>query len=76
LADIRAAAAVQQVMVAGTLHTVDQLLAPFAGTKAVAPATVVSAAAPQPLSREKAHAHDPEYWWHEPEWLHRLCCEG
>jgi Tol biopolymer transport system component/cytosine/adenosine deaminase-related metal-dependent hydrolase len=76
LADIRAAAAVQQVMVAGKLHTVDQLLAPFAGTKAVAPATVASAAAPQPLSREKAHAHDSEYWWHEPEWLHRLCCEG
>ena len=28
------------------------------------------------LSREAAHARDPQYWWHEPEWLHRVCCEG
>ncbi|MDX6260276.1 MAG: hypothetical protein QOH84_1964 [Kribbellaceae bacterium] len=75
LADIRHAAAVQQVMVAGKLHTVDQLLAPFTAQQA-APALVAASNVPQPLTREQAHAHDPEYWWHEPEWLHRLCCEG
>jgi Tol biopolymer transport system component/cytosine/adenosine deaminase-related metal-dependent hydrolase len=75
LADITHAAAVQQVMVAGKLHTVDQLLAPFTAQQA-APALVAASNVPQPLTREQAHAHDPEYWWHEPEWLHRLCCEG
>jgi Tol biopolymer transport system component/cytosine/adenosine deaminase-related metal-dependent hydrolase len=75
LADITHAAAVQQVMVAGKLHTVDQLLAPFA-PKPAAPALVATGNGAQPLSREQAHAHDPEYWWHEPEWLHRLCCES
>ncbi|WP_328995109.1 amidohydrolase family protein [Kribbella sp. NBC_01245] len=65
LADIRAAADVQQVMVGGRLHTVDSLLAPY-------PASV----APAGVSRAHAHADDPEFWWHEPEWLHRVCCEG
>lgn len=64
LADIRAAADVRQVMVAGRLHTVDALLAPYAGKQAAAPVSVT-------------HAHaDDEYWWHEPERLHRYCCEG
>ncbi|MFB6725872.1 amidohydrolase family protein [Kribbella sp. NPDC056345] len=66
LADIRAAAAVDRVMIAGKLHTIDQLLAPYAGKANTAAG----------LSRAKAHAHDAEYWWHEPEWLHRVCCEG
>ncbi|MEV6284820.1 DPP IV N-terminal domain-containing protein [Kribbella sp. NPDC051770] len=69
LDDIRHAADVQQVMVAGRLHTVDELLAPYAATARVS-------AGPQPLKRDQAHAHDSEYWWHEPEWLHRACCEG
>ncbi|MEU4389119.1 DPP IV N-terminal domain-containing protein [Kribbella sp. NPDC023855] len=75
LADIRHAAAVEQVMLAGKLHTVDSLLAPYTAQQ-VAPALVASGNTPRPLSREQAHAHDPQYWWHEPEWLHRLCCEG
>jgi Tol biopolymer transport system component/cytosine/adenosine deaminase-related metal-dependent hydrolase len=70
LEDIRAAADVQQVMVGGRLHTVDQLLSPF--QSAPAPA----AAGPAPLTAARAHAHDDEFWWHEPEWLHRVCCEG
>lgn len=69
LADIRAAAAVDRVMIAGKLHTIDQLLAPYVGKAS-------STAGPAPLSRAQAHAHDSEYWWHEPEWLHRVCCEG
>ncbi|ADB31903.1 WD40 domain protein beta Propeller [Kribbella flavida DSM 17836] len=69
LADIRHAAAVRQVMVAGRLHTVDALLAPFATTSR-------TAAGPAPLRRDQTHAHDDEHWWHEPEWLHRVCCEG
>ncbi|MEV8372301.1 DPP IV N-terminal domain-containing protein [Kribbella sp. NPDC056861] len=75
LADITHAAAVQQVMVAGQLHTVDQLLAPFT-PKPATPALVATGNGAEPLSREQAHAHDPKYWWHEPEWLHRLCCES
>ncbi|WP_328322534.1 amidohydrolase family protein [Kribbella sp. NBC_00382] len=75
LADITHAAATQQVMLAGKLHTVEQLLAPFTA-QSVVPALVAASNVPQPLTAEQAHAHDPEYWWHEPEWLHRLCCEG
>ncbi|TDW94096.1 Tol biopolymer transport system component [Kribbella pratensis] len=75
LADIRAAAAVQQVMIAGNHHTVDDLLAPYASTNNLQP-TVHTANAPQPLTRNQAHAHDADYWWHEPEWLHRACCES
>jgi adenine deaminase len=75
LADIRAAAAVQQVMIAGSHHTVDDLLAPFTAGATAEPAVHI-ANAPQPLTRSQAHAHDSEYWWHEPEWLHRACCES
>ncbi|NIK60502.1 amidohydrolase family protein [Kribbella shirazensis] len=75
LADIRTAAAVQQVMLAGNLHTVDDLLAPYTTTNQAKPA-VRTLDAPQPLTREHAHAHDTKYWWHEPEWLHRHCCDS
>jgi Tol biopolymer transport system component len=75
LADIRAAAAVEQVMIAGKLHTVDDLLEPYASSARIQPA-VHTPNAPQPLTRSEAHAHNTEYWWHEPEWLHRACCEG
>jgi hypothetical protein len=63
-------------MVAGKLHTVDQLLAPFS-TAATEPVTTRAAgSAPVPLTAKQAHAHHDEFWWHEPEWLHRVCCEG
>lgn len=75
LADIRAAAAVQQVMIAGNHYTVDDLLTPYTSTNKLQP-TVRTANAPQPLTRSEAHAHDADYWWHEPEWLHRACCES
>ncbi|MGW7685721.1 amidohydrolase family protein [Kribbella sp. NPDC054772] len=75
LADIRAAAAVDRVMTAGNLYTVDNLLAPYAAGAQVTPA-VRTANAPQPLTRPQAHATDSTYWWHEPEWLHRACCES
>jgi adenine deaminase len=75
LADIRAAADVQQVMIAGNLHTVDDLLAPYATTNRQQPA-VRTLNAPQPLTRAHAHTHDTTHWWHEPEWLHRHCCES
>ncbi|WP_328521828.1 hypothetical protein [Kribbella sp. NBC_00359] len=51
LADIRIVAAVDRVMVAGRLHTVDELLAPYAAGTWVQPA-VHAANASQPLSRE------------------------
>ncbi|MBB5979071.1 DPP IV N-terminal domain-containing protein [Kribbella solani] len=75
LSDIRAAAAVQQVMIAGNLHSVDALLAPYTHTTRTTP-TLQTANAPQPLTRPQAHATTPTHWWHEPEWLHRACCEG
>jgi hypothetical protein len=62
-------------MVAGRLHTVDDLLKPYAANAITAPAVRVLDA-PQPLTRDQAHSHDSTYWWHEPEWLHRFCCEG
>lgn len=65
LTDIRAAAAVRMVMQGGKLHTVDDLLAPFA-TPVTAPAQVTTAPATE-------HHHD-DFWWHEPEWAHRYCC--
>jgi cytosine/adenosine deaminase-related metal-dependent hydrolase len=76
LADIRVAAAVDRVMVAGRLHTVDDLLAPFTKSARTAAVVPAPANAPRPLTREEAHSHDATYWWHEPEWLHRACCEG
>ena len=65
LADIRVAAAVDRVMVASRIHTVDELLAPYPAATQAQPA-VHAANAPQPLTREQAHAHDDKFWWHEP----------
>ena len=64
LTDIKAAAAVRQVMLGGTLHTVDSLLAPFTAPVS-APALVSTAAATR---------HDHETWWHQPEWAQLVCC--
>ncbi|MFD0205633.1 MULTISPECIES: amidohydrolase family protein [Saccharothrix] len=65
LADIRAAAAVRQVAVGGTVHRVEDLLAPFRR--------------PQPTIQEKSRSHhhtavDAEHWWHQPEWAAHVCC--
>ncbi|MEV1289072.1 amidohydrolase family protein [Micromonospora sp. NPDC049679] len=77
LSDIRAAADVAQVMVGGRLWTVDELLEPFSSAHAAdAPRPSVTAVGPAPLTAAAAHAHDGEHWWHEPEWLRRVCCEG
>ena len=78
LADIRAAADVAQVMVAGRLRTVDELLAPFDGTARppAVPALVRAPAGATPGWRLGDHPHDRTHWWHEPEWLYRACCEG
>ncbi|MCE6995290.1 amidohydrolase family protein [Saccharothrix sp. S26] len=65
LADIRAAAAVRQVAVGGTVHRVEDLLAPFR--------------TPQPAVQGGSRPHDhtdadPEHWWHQPEWAAHVCC--
>jgi Tol biopolymer transport system component/cytosine/adenosine deaminase-related metal-dependent hydrolase len=67
LTDIRAAAAVRMVMVAGTLHTVDDLVTPFAAPAAATTPALVTRAAPAD------HRHDPRFWWHEPEWANHYC---
>ncbi|HEX2300649.1 MAG TPA: amidohydrolase family protein, partial [Pseudonocardiaceae bacterium] len=70
LVDIRAAAAVRQVMVGGLLHTVDELLAPFAApavTPAMAPALV------RANVRARSEHHGAT-WWHRPEWAQLVCC--
>ena len=81
LDDITAAADVRQVMVGGRLFDTDGLLAPFEAPDArdTEPSVVSAADGPQPLAgRLDRHAHERTgpYWWHEPEWLHRVCCEG
>ncbi|HEX2130331.1 MAG TPA: amidohydrolase family protein [Actinophytocola sp.] len=66
LADIRAAAAVRMVMVGGRLHTVDDLVAPFAAP--------VGAATPALATRAAPTDHGTGgHWWHEPEWAHHHC---
>ena len=77
LTDIRTAAAVQQVMVAGRLRTVEELLEPYAeAAPRSAPGLVTQGATDARVWRRGDSADDETYWWHEPEWLHRACCES
>jgi Tol biopolymer transport system component len=68
LTDITAAAAVRTAIKGGAAHTTDALLAPFEspGTRAAAPISGTHRAGPET---------NPAFWWHEPEWTHRACCE-
>ena len=67
LSDIRAAAAVRKVMRGGELHTVDELMAPFATAAAANTPALATVATPA------THSHDERFWWHEPEWAHHYC---
>jgi Tol biopolymer transport system component len=76
LQDIRQAANVSKVMVNGYLHTIDGLLAPFAGSAAAklsAPrGNRMLAPVPVPASEER-------YWWHDPHYLEESkhsCCHS
>ncbi|MGI5230340.1 amidohydrolase family protein [Actinoallomurus sp. CA-142502] len=72
LTDISRAADVRQVMVNGELHTVDDLLAPFA-----APARTAAAPAGRLLPKLPEHPANRKYWWHDPHYLEeskRSCC--
>jgi Tol biopolymer transport system component/cytosine/adenosine deaminase-related metal-dependent hydrolase len=65
LTDIRQAAEVRQVMAAGVLHTVDELVAPFAGVRAA------TYRATPPFTRTD------DFWWHDPHWVEEsrhACC--
>lgn len=85
LADVDAAAAVERVMVGGRSWTVDELLAAYddgsggtgspGGRAADAPAAIGPDAAPEARDWRLGDHAEGEYWWHEPEWLHRACCE-
>jgi hypothetical protein len=67
LADIKAAAAVQRVMMGGVLRSVNDLTGPFQTARA---ASVVNEVLPAKASAEKRH------WWHQPEWSEHICCAG
>jgi Tol biopolymer transport system component len=72
LSDISQAANVQQVMSNGVLHTVDELLAPFASASASAVTNKLLAPVPD-------HPSNAQYWWHDPQYLQeskRSCCAG
>lgn len=66
LADITAAAAVQMVMKAGELHTVEELMAPFSAPRA--------ATTPALATHAVTASHESEMWWHESERTHHYCC--
>jgi Tol biopolymer transport system component len=73
LTDITKAADVRQVMVNGRLHTVEDLLAPFAAARTDA------APAGRMLPRLPDHPSNRKYWWHDPHYLEeskRSCCAG
>jgi adenine deaminase len=70
LTDITQAANVTQVMTAGHLHTVDDLLAPFESAAPAIPASPTLADLPD-------HPGNRQYWWHNPQYLaesKRSCC--
>ncbi|NJC71987.1 amidohydrolase family protein [Planosporangium thailandense] len=72
LEDITQAANVRQVMVNGGLHTVDELLAPFATTARPAAAVATTVLPPVP-----DHPANGGYWWHDPHYVgesRRACC--
>jgi Tol biopolymer transport system component/cytosine/adenosine deaminase-related metal-dependent hydrolase len=74
LTDIARAADVRQVMVAGRLHTVEDLLAPF-----TAPDETVTAPSGRLLPSLPPHPANRAYWWHDPHYLEdskRSCCSG
>jgi hypothetical protein len=73
LTDITQAADVRQVMVNGALHTVNDLLAPFAT------AAHTGAAPGRLLPKLPDHPANAKYWWHDPHYLEeskRSCCAG
>ncbi|HEX6471137.1 MAG TPA: amidohydrolase family protein, partial [Streptosporangiaceae bacterium] len=77
LTDITQVANVRQVMVNGTLHTVDSLLAPFAESTATSPAPAATNRMLAPVPHHPANAR---YWWHDPHYVresrHACCAEG
>jgi hypothetical protein len=75
LSDINQAANVRQVMVNGRLHTVDELLAPFAQRRAAV--TVNTVTVNTVLEPVPDHPSNDEYWWHDPHYVadsRRSCC--
>jgi cytosine/adenosine deaminase-related metal-dependent hydrolase len=70
LADIKQAANVRQVMAAGVLHTVPELISPFA--------TVSARSADEQLPALD-HPANARFWWHDPHYVEHsrhACCDG
>jgi Tol biopolymer transport system component/imidazolonepropionase-like amidohydrolase len=71
LTDIKAAAAVRNVMVGGVLRSVDELMTPFRPAPAALSAKkVTNEVLPAKASAQRQH------WWHQPEWSEHICCSG
>jgi hypothetical protein len=72
LNDIKQAANVRKVVANGQVHTVDDLLAPFAApAAAIAPNRMLPPVADHPANRQ--------YWWHDPHYVQESknsCCSG
>jgi len=71
LTDIKQAANVRQVMAAGELRTVSELLEPFVtAAPKVAPSPILPSPAPHPANNR--------YWWHDPHYVEEsrhACCD-
>jgi Tol biopolymer transport system component len=84
LQDIKAAAAVSQVMRGGSLYTVDELLAPFrsdrgtssggGGSDLTRSHPTETALASHSVAPPLAGVTEAQPWWHEPEWASHVCC--
>jgi len=73
LNDIRAAADVEQVLVAGVRRTVQELVEPFALPAAR------TAATQRVLDPVPGHPSAAEFWWHDPAYVaegRHACCSG
>ncbi|MDX3233074.1 amidohydrolase family protein [Streptomyces sp. ME19-01-6] len=75
LTDIRAAAAVRQVVLGGVVHTVDDLVAegPGAARKASSARKAATKTTPRAEDVPQGPARQ-RYWWHREEHTHGPCC--
>ena len=75
LADIRAAAAVRKVLVAGRARSVGEILAPFRRSAPASEGRKGGQSAVTKVRRAaRSAAQDPAHYWHKPDWSLKGCC--